>query len=76
QEAAVAPLLQHLSADDARLLESMMDERVYSDGQIIRRAGQPFGGIYVIVSGTVELSGQGTGNRRVRRTLLTPGMTF
>ena len=76
QEAAVAPLLQHLSADDARLLESMMDERVYSDGQIIRRAGQPFGGIYVIVSGTVELSGQGTGSRRVRRTLLTPGMTF
>ena len=76
QEAAVAPLLQHLSADDARLLESMMDERVYTDGQIIRRAGQPFGGLYVIVSGTVELSGQGTGNRRVRRTLLTPGMTF
>ena len=47
-----------------------------ADGQIIRRAGQPVGGIYVIVSGTVELSGQGTGSRRVRRTLLTPGMTF
>lgn len=75
-EAAMAPLLQHLSPDDARLLESMMDERVYADGQIIRRAGQPFGGIYVIVSGTVELSGQGTGGRRLRRTLLTPGMTF
>ena len=76
EDASVAPLLQHLSADDARLLESMMDERVYTDGQIIRRAGQPFGGIYVIVSGTVELSGQGTGGRRLRRSLLTPGMTF
>lgn len=76
EEAAMAPLLQHLSPEDARLLESMMDERVYTDGQIIRRAGQPFGGLYVIVSGTVELTGQGTGGRRVRRTLLTPGMTF
>ncbi|MGW5853572.1 MULTISPECIES: glutaminase [Micrococcus] len=76
EEAAVAPLLQHLSAEDAGLLESMMDERVYTDGQIIRRAGQPFGGIYVITSGRVELTGQGTGGRRTRRTVLTPGMTF
>lgn len=76
EEAAMAPLLQHLSEEDARTLESMMDERVYEDGQIIRRAGQPFGGIYVITSGRVELTGQGTGGRRVRRTVLTPGMTF
>lgn len=76
EEAAMAPLLQHLSSEDARLLESMMDERVYEDGQIIRRAGQPFGGIYVITSGRVELTGQGTAGRRVRRTVLTPGMTF
>lgn len=76
EEAALAPLLQHLSAEDARLLESMMDERVYEDRQIIRRAGQPFGGIYIITSGRVELTGQGTGGRRVRRTVLTPGMTF
>lgn len=76
EEAAVAPLLQHLSAEDARLVESMMDVRTYEDGQIIRRAGQPFGGIYVITSGRVELTGQGTGGRRVRRTVLTPGMTF
>lgn len=76
QEAAVAPLLQHLSPEDAALLESMMDERVYTDGQIIRRAGQPFGGIYVVTSGRVELTGQGTSGRRTRRTVLTPGMTF
>ena len=76
EEAAMAPLLQHLSEEDARTLESMMDDRVYEDGQIIRRAGQPFGGIYVITSGRVELTGQGTGGRRVRRTVLTPGMTF
>ena len=75
-QAAVAPLLQHLSPEDAGLLESMMDERRYTDGQIIRRAGQPFGGISVNTQGRVELTGQGTGGRRTRRTVLTPGMTF
>lgn len=76
EEAAVSPLLQHLSPDDARLVESMMDTRRFADGQIIRRAGQPFGGIYVITSGQVELTGQATGGRRMRRMLLTPGMIF
>lgn len=76
EEAAFSPLLQHLSEDDARLVESMMDTRRYEDGQIIRRAGQPFGGIYVITSGQVELTGQATGGRRMRRMLLTPGMIF
>ena len=76
EEAAYSPLLQHLSQEDARLVESMMDTRRYEDGQIIRRAGQPFGGIYVITSGQVELTGQATGGRRMRRNLLTPGMIF
>lgn len=76
EEAAVSPLLQHLTGEDARMVESMMDTRRYADGQIIRRAGQPFGGIYVITSGQVELTGQATGGRRMRRMILTPGMTF
>ncbi|MDO5634431.1 MAG: glutaminase [Micrococcus sp.] len=76
EEAAFSPMLQHLSADDASLLESMMDTRTFADGQVIRRAGQPFGGIYVITAGRVVLTGQSTAGGRIRRSVLTPGMTF
>ena len=76
QEALHSPLMQHLGEDDAALLESMMETRRFHDGQVIRRAGQPFGGIYVITRGEVVLTGQSTGGRRTRRTVLSPGMTF
>ncbi|WBL19049.1 glutaminase A [Citricoccus sp. NR2] len=69
-------LFAFLGDDDVQLLTAFMDRRSFKAGQVIRRAGQPFAGIYFIESGQVELTSQGSGGRRYRPVFLSPGMTF
>ncbi|GAA3712367.1 glutaminase A [Zhihengliuella alba] len=69
--AALAPLTEEQIA----ALEERMEDREYHDGELIRRSGQKFGGIYFIVSGRVANSTVRDGHR-VRYTTLGPGMTF
>ncbi|QCU78720.1 glutaminase A [Citricoccus sp. SGAir0253] len=76
QDPARSPLLELFTAADARTLADFMETRDYRPGQVIRRAGQPFGGIYFITSGQVELTAQGSGGRRYRQVFLSPGMIF
>ncbi|MGO1884237.1 MAG: glutaminase A [Citricoccus sp.] len=76
QEPTLSPLLERLSEEDAHTLAAFMEPRSYRAGQVIRRTGQPFGGIYFITSGQVELMGQGSGGRRYRQAYLSPGMIF
>jgi glutaminase len=76
QEPTLSPLFEMLSEEDAQTLASFMEPRTYRSGQVIRRAGQPFGGIYFIASGQVELTNQGSGGRRYRQVFLSPGMIF
>lgn len=76
QEPTRSPLLEMLTEEDALTLSAFMEPRTYRAGQVIRRTGQPFGGIYFITSGQVELMGQGSGGRRYRQAYLSPGMIF
>src|SRR5699024_11570305 len=48
----------------------------YAADTVIRRVGQPFGGIYFIRSGRVELAAEGKGDTRYRHVYLSPGTTF
>lgn len=76
QEPTRSPLLEMLTDEDASTLAAFMESRTYRAGQVIRRTGQPFGGIYFITAGQVELMGQGSGGRRYRQAYLSPGMIF
>jgi glutaminase len=76
QEPARSPLLELFDEQDAQTLSTLMENREFRAGQVIRRAGQPFGGIYFITSGQVELTSQGAGGRRYRQVFLSPGMIF
>lgn len=76
QEPARSPLLELFEEQDAQTLSTLMENRDFRAGQVIRRAGQPFGGIYFITSGQVELTSQGAGGRRYRQVFLSPGMIF
>ncbi|HEY4614624.1 MAG TPA: glutaminase A [Citricoccus sp.] len=76
QEPARSPLLELFDEADAQTLSTLMETREFRAGQVIRRAGQPFGGIYFITSGQVELTSQGAGGRRYRQVFLSPGMIF
>lgn len=68
---ALAPL----SAEDIAVLEAAMETRSIEDGQIIRRVGQKFGGIYFILAGKVVTSSRQNGHR-FRHATLGAGMTF
>ncbi|MCO1337370.1 glutaminase A [Kocuria polaris] len=68
---ALAPLSDEQIAD----LDAAMERRVYEDGDLIRRSGQKFGGIYFITSGHVAAS-TAHGGHHVRHATLGPGMTF
>ena len=76
QQPLTSSVMQMMSPADAEQLSVFLEPRTYKPGQVIRRAGQPFGGIYFITSGQVELTGQGSGKRRYRQIFLSPGMTF
>ncbi|MGO2005468.1 glutaminase A [Arthrobacter rhombi] len=68
---AVAPL----DPEQITELEALMEERTYDDGQVIRRVGQKFGGVYFILSGKVATTSTQQGHR-FRHATLGAGMTF
>ncbi|GLB67710.1 glutaminase A [Arthrobacter mangrovi] len=71
-----SPALGSLDPAVAKALAERMEPREYDDGDVIRRAGQRFGGIYFISSGKVASSLPAPGGGRIRISTLSAGMTF
>ncbi|HEY4557284.1 MAG TPA: glutaminase A [Enteractinococcus sp.] len=76
REPQTAPVFDFLEDRDVDVLSSYMELRSYTAGTVIRRVGQPFGGIYFIRSGRVELAAEGKDDTRYRHVYLSPGSTF
>ena len=76
REPGTAPVFDFLDDHDVNVLAGYMELRSYTADTIIRRVGQPFGGIYFIRSGRVELEAEGPGDTRYRHVYLSPGSTF
>ena len=76
REPESAPVFDSLDDRDVNILADYMELRSYTAGTIIRRVGQPFGGIYFIRSGRVELAAEGKDDTRYRHVYLSPGSTF
>lgn len=73
---AQCPALSPLSREDIQKLADRMEDRNYDDGDVIRRIGQSFGGVFFILSGGVTTSVVGPTGDRVKLTTLSAGMTF
>lgn len=73
---AQCPALSPLSDEDIQKLADRMEDRTYNDGDVIRRIGQSFGGVFFIMSGGVTTSVLGPTGHRVKLTTLSAGMTF
>ncbi|MEE6281987.1 glutaminase A [Georgenia sunbinii] len=71
-----SPLLASLGDAGAAALVARMERRHYADGDIVRRVGQRFGGVFFIVSGTIITIGTDLDGNRVRLSALSAGMTF
>lgn len=71
-----APVFEFLDDRDVDELSGYMELRSYTADTVIRRVGQPFGGIYFVRSGRVELAAEGQGDARYRHVYLSPGTTF
>jgi glutaminase len=71
-----SPALNQLSPEDAQAVQDRMEEREYDDGDVVRRVGQRFGGVFFIVSGTIATSMPAPDGSRIKLTTLGPGMTF
>jgi len=71
-----SPALSSLSEDDAAALEQRMEPKTYDAGDVIRRVGQRFGGVFFIVSGKITTSVPGPNGTRVKLSTLSAGMTF
>ncbi|WP_153396793.1 glutaminase A [Ornithinicoccus halotolerans] len=73
---AASPALSPLSPEDTAALTARMELRRYADGDIVRRVGQRFGGVYFIVSGKINTITTDPQGRRVQLSTLRAGMTF
>ncbi|HET7414806.1 MAG TPA: glutaminase A [Arthrobacter sp.] len=71
-----SPALSPLSPEDAKALAARMEAKTYDDGDIVRRVGQRFGGVFFIVSGRISTIATGPHGQRVKLTTLGAGMTF
>lgn len=69
-----SPVLDLLDAEAATALAARMQRRSYADGEVIRRVGQRFGGIYFILSGQIVTIGTDASGHRLPLTTLTAGM--
>lgn len=74
--AAAAPILSLLDEEEARSIVALMERRVFEDGDIVRRVGQRFGGIFFIRSGNVDVTAVEEDGSRIRLSRLSAGMTF
>ncbi|MCC3266779.1 glutaminase A [Arthrobacter gengyunqii] len=75
-EPVESPALNQLDPEDAQKVQDLMEERVYDDGDVVRRVGQRFGGVFFIVSGMIATSMPAPDGSRIKLTTLGPGMTF
>lgn len=73
---AQCPALSPLTDDDVAALSLRMEERTYEKGQVVRRVGQSFGGVFFILSGRIVTSVPGPTGGRLKLTTLSAGMTF
>ncbi len=71
-----SPALAPLEESDALALQSLMTAKTYDDGEVIRRIGLRFGGVYFITSGKVSSTSPGPSSERVKLNTLSAGMTF
>lgn len=71
-----APALSSLAAGDAEELERHMESRRYQNGEVVRRVGQRFDGVYFIVSGRITTTARDADGNRVGLSTLSAGMTF
>ncbi len=71
-----SPALAPLEEADALALQSLMTAKTYDDGEVIRRIGLRFGGVYFITSGKVSSTSPGPSSERVKLNTLSAGMTF
>lgn len=74
--AVASPVLSMLDDAEASRLVALMEHRVFEDGDIVRRVGQHFGGVFFILSGGVEIIATDPDGTRIRLSKLGPGMTF
>jgi glutaminase len=65
-----------LHPDEIAALVERMEPAKYEDGEIVRRVGQRFGGVYFIVSGRISTIAADSEGRRVKLSTLSAGMTF
>jgi len=65
-----------LHPEDIVVIEERMEPAKYDDGEIVRRVGQRFGGVYFIVSGRINTFAADAEGRRVKLSTLSAGMTF
>lgn len=71
-----SPALADLTREERAALAARMESRSYDDGEIVRRVGQRFGGIYFIVSGRINTLARDAAGNRVTLSTLSAGMTF
>ncbi|GAA4284454.1 glutaminase A [Brevibacterium daeguense] len=75
-EVVDSPVLASLEPEERTRLVGLMERRTYSDGEVIRRVGQRFGGIHFIVCGQVSNFATDPFGQRARLNTLSAGMTF
>ncbi len=71
-----SPALDPLDPEDVAALVARMEVRRYDDGDVVRRVGQRFGGVFFIVSGKINTIAADVRGTRVRLSTLSAGMTF
>jgi glutaminase len=71
-----SPALAPLDESDAAALQALMTAKKYDDGDVIRRVGLRFGGVYFITAGKVSSTSPGPTAERVKLNTLSAGMTF
>ncbi|KAM9863225.1 glutaminase A [Leucobacter sp. BZR 635] len=71
-----SPVLAPLSPADVMRLAARMTARHCLDGEVIRRVGQRYGGVFFIVSGSISIIAAHTDGTRFRLRTLGAGMSF
>ena len=71
-----APVLAPLDPEDIARLVARMVPRHCKDGEVIRRVGQRFGGVFFILSGTISIIASHNDGTRFRLRTLGAGMSF
>lgn len=71
-----SPMLGLLDDADIRAIAARMEPQSFEDGEVVRRIGQRFGGVYFVLSGTIGLTAVDADGSRFKISTLSAGMTF